>query len=72
MLHLQLGPNHVLIYSLNLVMDAKDFTLQFTSLDTCSLRELTLISYVGGRWWRRVFAGVMKYFKDILMAMKYF
>ena len=28
MLHLQLSPNHVLIYSLNLVTDVKDFTLE--------------------------------------------
>ena len=28
MLHLQLGPNHVLIYSLNLVIEVKDFLLE--------------------------------------------
>ena len=28
MLHLQIGPNHVLIYSLNSVIDVKDFTLE--------------------------------------------
>ena len=28
MLHLQVGPNHVFIYSLNLVIEVKDFTLE--------------------------------------------
>ena len=28
MLHLKLGPNHLFTYSLNLVIDVKDFTLE--------------------------------------------
>ena len=28
MLHFQLGPNRILIYFLNLVIDVKDFTLE--------------------------------------------
>ena len=43
-LHMQLGPNHVLIYSLNFVIDGNDFIIVGSLFYTLDPRAVKLLS----------------------------